>query len=59
MRFKVRVNKLYWNECQFGIGFFREVHKHYNFYSNFSVKEVERYMVISLFKITIAIGFMY
>ena len=59
MRFRVRFDKVPITECQLGVGLFREVHEHYDLFFNFSVKEIERYMVISLFKITIAIGIMY
>jgi hypothetical protein len=54
---KIKIYKVPYNDIQLGICFFREKHEHYNFIANYSVTEIERYVVISLFKFSIAIGF--
>ena len=59
MSFKIEIDKLQKGQLQLGLFFNREVHYVQNITTNQYSKETERYLYMCLFKITIAIGFMW
>lgn len=59
MSFKIEIDKLQKGQLQLGMFLNREVHLVENITTNTYSKETERYLYICLFKITIAIGFMW
>ena len=59
MSFKVEIDKLQKGQLQLGLFLNREVHYIQNITTNTYSKEVERYLYMCLFKITISIGFMW
>jgi hypothetical protein len=59
MSFKIIIDKLQKGQMQLGLFLNREVHFVENITYNTYSKETERYLYICLFKITIAIGFMW
>lgn len=59
MKFKIEVDKLQKGDLQLGFFLNREVHNVENLTTGTCTKETERYLYICLFKLTIAIGFMW
>lgn len=59
MGFKIEIDKLSKGQLQLGFFLNREVHYIQNISNNTYTKEIERYLYICLFKLTIAIGFMW
>ena len=59
MKFKIEINKLQKGQLQLGLFLNREEQFVRNISTNTYSKEIERYLYICLFKITISIGFMF
>lgn len=59
MSFKIEIDKLQKGQIQLGFFLNRDVHIVENISNGLYTKEIERYLYICLFKITIAIGFMW
>lgn len=59
MSFKIELDKLQKGQIQLGLFLNRDIHIVENISTGLYTKEIERYLYICLFKITIAIGFMW
>lgn len=59
MSFKIEIDKLQKGQTQLGFFLNREIHIVQNISTGTYSKEIERYLYICLFKITISIGFMW